>query len=88
MLQSEPIDSDRIKERAVSDSSSNHSSGSGFINACVLCFAFMVVTSDVFTDLTLRKINNTIKDEKITPYGAIVQGCMLVVIYVLLEKLI
>lgn len=51
-----------------------------------LFILFILITSDVFINILLKKINGTIDDRGIpTPYGTMIQGFVLVLCYMLLN---
>lgn len=50
---------------------------------------FILVTSDVFVGIVLKKLNGAVDEFGIaTPFGVVVQGLVLVLAYILLEAMI
>lgn len=47
---------------------------------------FILITSDVFINILLKKLNGTVDDRNIpTPYGTVIQGFVLVLGYMILN---
>lgn len=53
-----------------------------------LLIIFIFVTSDVFNNLLLNKIQGTLDGGVVTPYGVILQGLTLVVCYMIVQFLV
>lgn len=61
--------------------------GTRIKSAIFLLILFILITSDVFANVILKKMNGTINATTgyVTPYGVIVQGIMLVLSYIIVN---